>query len=77
MLLEIRDLTQRFDATTVLDRLGIEAPADQYEGVPLGQEPTTPIHAWRCAPQSLTVETALWENDLQAIRIRRWLIQEA
>lgn len=58
-------------APTVLDRLGLEAPADQYEGVPLGQEPTTPIHAWRCAPQSLTVETALWEDDLQAIRIRR------
>lgn len=56
---------------TVLERLGLSGPADQYEGVALGQEPTTSIHAWRCASQSLTVESALWEGDLQAIRIRR------
>jgi arylsulfatase A-like enzyme len=58
-------------APTLLDRLGVPAPNGQYEGVPLGQTPSTPLTAWRCAPQSLTVETALWSGDIQAIRIRR------
>lgn len=58
-------------APTLLDRLGVSPPEGQFEGVPLGEPATGLVKAWRCAPQSLTVETAIWEGDSLGIKIRR------
>lgn len=56
---------------TVLSRLGLPGPTEQYEGVALGEPRTTPLTAWRCDTNTGAVESALWEGDYQALRLDR------
>ena len=56
---------------TVLSRLGLQGPTEQYEGVALGEARTTPLTAWRCDTNTGAVESALWEGDYQALRLDR------